>query len=38
MKTLSYIKKYEDNKGRFEIFFGDNAKLFCWPMINFACE
>ena len=29
MKTLSYIKKYEDNKGRFEIFFGDNAKLFC---------
>ncbi len=29
MKTLSYIKTYEDNKGRFEIFFGDNAKLFC---------
>jgi len=28
MKTKSYIKKYEDNKGRFEIFFGDNAKLY----------
>lgn len=36
MKTKSYIKKYEDNKGRFEIFFGDNAKLYwkIWELHN----
>ena len=36
MKTKSYFKKYEDNKGRFDIFFGDNANVYwkIWELHN----
>ena len=36
MKTQSYIEKYENNKGLFEDFFGDDAKLYwkIWELHN----